>query len=221
MVPVSFGERDQARAIKIHAIKVNEIRILIGVLAAGSEPDLAIVFIDLINPANNKFSLRNLVFDSPFLCIHEVKVTPTVTLGDVDHIVGFFEPVDISEIQPLGVSGPNKGLALFIDQISQCTGLRIDFNDPISLVTTIDFYISKMAPVTQPVDIRRLPAVFVAVDFGFDLLASGDVEDAKLVEVQLLARQIVRSGFKNRASAAGWRGLHEINLLVIARFEAP
>src|SRR5882724_7322753 len=78
MVPVSFGERNQTRAIEIHTIKVNEIWILVGVLPAGTKPDLPVFFVDLINPAQNKFSLRDLIFDSAFLRIHQVKMTPTV-----------------------------------------------------------------------------------------------------------------------------------------------
>src|SRR5262245_35098927 len=119
MVPVAFCERDQARAVEIHAIKMNEIRILVRVLAAGSEPDLPIFFVNLIDPANDKLSFGYLVFNPPFLRIDQVKMPPTVALGDVNHFVGFFEPVDVSEVETLSVSGPDKRLALFIYQISQ------------------------------------------------------------------------------------------------------
>ena len=40
MAAVSLGQRDQAAAVEIDAVVVDEIRVLVGVLAAGVEPDL-------------------------------------------------------------------------------------------------------------------------------------------------------------------------------------
>ena len=49
MVAVSLGQRDQAAAIEIDAVVVNEIGILVRILAAGVKPNLALVFIDSID----------------------------------------------------------------------------------------------------------------------------------------------------------------------------
>src|SRR4051812_46683830 len=140
MVPISFRERDQTRAVKVHAVKLNEAWVLVGVLAPGPKPDLPFLFIDHVDAAQDKFPLRNLVLDRACPGIHQIEMSPPIALGDVNHLVRFFEPVHILEIQTLSMSSPNKGLCLFINQISQRASLRIDFDHPISLVPSVDLY---------------------------------------------------------------------------------
>src|SRR5438105_4083448 len=92
MVAVSRRERNQPAAVEIDAIVVNEIRVLIGIAAAGTEPDLALVFINPVDLANDVLSLRNLIFDGALFGVHKIEVPPTIPFGDIDQLVGLLEP---------------------------------------------------------------------------------------------------------------------------------
>src|SRR5262249_51193932 len=120
----------------------------------------------------------NLVLNPSFFRIHQIKMPPTIPLGHVNHLVGIFQPVDISEVQALGMSGPDKGFTFFVNQISQGARLRIRFNHAISLLTTIRLYISKMTLVLHPVKIRRFPTMFKAVELGLYLFSPANVKNA-------------------------------------------
>ena len=78
---VAGGESDQAGAVEIDAIIVNEIRILIGIAAAGAKPDLPLLFVDPLDPADDEVSLGDLVFDGPFLGIDQIQMPPAVALA--------------------------------------------------------------------------------------------------------------------------------------------
>jgi hypothetical protein len=67
MVAVGLRERDQARAVKVRAVVMYEVRILVRVLAAGVEPDLPLFLVDAIDAANDVLALRDLVLDAAFL----------------------------------------------------------------------------------------------------------------------------------------------------------
>src|SRR6267378_2194894 len=127
MVAVAFCQCDQTAAIEVDSIEVDEIGVLIRIPATRSEPDLPLLLINAINSTDHKLAFCNLVLDFPGLGVHEIKMTPTVPLGGINHFVGFFEPVDVTQVQTLGMGGPYKGRGLFIYEVSQCAGLGIHF----------------------------------------------------------------------------------------------
>src|SRR5437660_12408126 len=119
MVAVAFSQGHKAAAVEIDSIEVNEIRILVRISATSPEPELAIFLINAINAANNEFAFGNLVFDFRGFRIHKVEMTPTVALGGINHFIGFFEPVDVTQAEAFRVRGPDERFALFIYQIAK------------------------------------------------------------------------------------------------------
>ena len=56
----SVGECNEASAVEIHAIVMDEIRILIRVLAARRKPDLSVLFVNAVNAAITAIVLERL-----------------------------------------------------------------------------------------------------------------------------------------------------------------
>ena len=88
MVAVALGQGDEAGAVEVDAVVVDEIRVLPGILAAGAEPDLPLLLVDAVDAAHDVFALRDLVLDLALLRVDQVEVPPAVALGGVDDLVG-------------------------------------------------------------------------------------------------------------------------------------
>ena len=91
---VALGQGDQSGAVEIDAVVMDEVRILVGVLAAGAEPDLPLLLVDAVDAADDVRALGDLVLDLAGLGVDQVEVPPAVALGDVDDLVGPVEPGD-------------------------------------------------------------------------------------------------------------------------------
>ena len=193
VIAVAFGQRNQAATIKANAVVMHEIRVLIAALPARAKPDLPVFFIDPIDPAHDEFAFGDLVFDRPVLEVDQVKVPPSVAFGGVDDFISFFEPVDVTQAKPFGVCRPDKGNAFFIDDIADAAGVRIDLDETITLVTSIDLNISEMASVPHPMQVRGFPPMFEAIDLGLELFVSSDIKDARFVKIEFITGQIVRA----------------------------
>src|SRR5215467_12193586 len=165
MIALALGKRRQACAVEVDSIKLNEIGILTGVLSTGSKPNLTVLLIDSVNGADDVLPLCDLVLDPALLGVNQVKMPPAVALRDVNHLVGFFQPVHVFQPQALSMSSPNEGIRLFIDEIADSAGVRIDFNDSVTLMAAIRLDISEMKLVPHPVQAGRFPAVFVSIYF--------------------------------------------------------
>ena len=63
MLAVALGQGDQAGAVEVDAVVVDEVRILVRVLAAGAEPDLPLLLVDPVDAADDVFALGDLVLD--------------------------------------------------------------------------------------------------------------------------------------------------------------
>ena len=53
VVAVALGQRDEAGAVEVDAVVVDEIRVLVRLLAAGAEPDLALLLVDAVDAADD------------------------------------------------------------------------------------------------------------------------------------------------------------------------
>src|SRR5262249_11177371 len=144
MIAITLGKRRQACAVEVNSIELNEIGILTGVLSTGPKPYLTVLLIDSVNAADDVIPLCDLVLDPALLGVNQVKMPPSVALRDVNHFVGFFQPVYVFQTQALRMSGPNERIALFINQIVDSAIVRIDFNDSITLMAAIRLDISEM-----------------------------------------------------------------------------
>src|SRR2546427_8290178 len=134
VVAVALGKGDEAGPIQVNTVVMDEVGVLVRVFAAGAEPHLAVFFIDAVDAANNELAFGDLVFDSADFRIDKVEMAPAVAFGGVNHFIGFLEPVDVVEVQILGVGGPDEGIGFFIDDVAQSTGLGIDFNNAVALM---------------------------------------------------------------------------------------
>ena len=82
---VSFGEGNQAGAVEIDTVVMNEIGIFARVLAAGAKPNLALGVIDLVDAAHDVRPRGDDIPELAGICVDQIKVPPAVALGDVNH----------------------------------------------------------------------------------------------------------------------------------------
>ena len=54
---VALGQGDQAGAVEVDAVVMDEVGILVRVLAAGAEPDLALLLVDPVDAADDVLAL--------------------------------------------------------------------------------------------------------------------------------------------------------------------
>ena len=92
--PVAFGQGDQVRAVEIDAKILKEIRVLPAVPPAGAEPDLPVILVDPVDPADDPVALGDLVLDATLRAVHQVQVPPAVLLRHVDDLVRLGQVVD-------------------------------------------------------------------------------------------------------------------------------
>src|ERR1041385_4711103 len=78
VITVAFGEGGETGAIEVHAIEMDEVRILVGISPAGTEPNLAIFFVDAIDGADDKLAFGDLVRDFSSGDVNEVKMPPAI-----------------------------------------------------------------------------------------------------------------------------------------------
>ena len=84
MIGVGGRQRREAGAVEVDAVVVQEIWILAGRHAAGAEPDLALVLVDLLDVTHHPVTLRDLVLHGAGLAVVQVQVIPAVALGHPD-----------------------------------------------------------------------------------------------------------------------------------------
>ncbi len=116
---VALGENDQAAAIEIDPAIMDVIGILVGVDAAGAEPDLPRLVIDAIDAAHHPTPLGDLVFHSAGVGVVEIEMVPAVALRHPDDFIRFIEIVG-EELAAV----VDEGFALFVDDGAGVAGLR-------------------------------------------------------------------------------------------------
>ena len=163
MRAVALGEKRQARAVEVDAAIVDVIRVLIGVNAAGAEPDLAVLLVHAVHAAHHPFAPRDLVLHLPGLRIVEVEVVPAVALRHPEDLVGRVEVA-----VELLAAVVDERLALLVDDGAGAAGLGIHRDDAQDLVAAL------VVEEREPARIRR-PAIFLnAPGIGKQLVADRD-----------------------------------------------
>jgi len=85
---VSLGQGDQARAVEVDPVAVDQVRVLTGDAATGPEPDLARGLVHPVHAPDHPLAAGDRVPDAPPLHIDQVEVLPPVPLrGEEDLLV--------------------------------------------------------------------------------------------------------------------------------------
>src|SRR5262245_4718250 len=200
---ISRSESHEACAIKVHAVVVNEIRVLIGIAAAGAKPNLAIVFVDALDAADDIVALGDLVFDRSILGVDQIDMPPAIALGNIKDLVGLLEPRNWGDADVFGVSSPDERVSFFVDQIAAATAIGIDLDQPQALMTAIDLLIGEAVTVVVPANVGS--AKINPIDAALDFLLLGHIEDVQLVGREFVAREGVGAGVQNGPAAAARR----------------
>src|SRR5262245_12119158 len=108
MRSIAGGQSHEAGPIKVHTIKMDQIRILVRVPTRGAKPDLTLLFIDALDSADDEVALGDLTLDRPFLGIDQIQMPPAITLRDIDEFVTPFEPVHRPQSDAFGVRSPDE-----------------------------------------------------------------------------------------------------------------
>jgi len=132
MRAVAAGQDDQARAVEVDSTVVHIVRVLFGVDAAGTKPDLPLLFVHAIHSTDDPVSLRDLILDITGSRVDQVEMVPTVSLGHPDNFVR-----RVDELAVLLVGIIKECFAHFIDQRGSFARVRIDGNDPHHLMSTL------------------------------------------------------------------------------------
>jgi hypothetical protein len=218
VVAVALGQGDQARAVEVDAVVVDEVRVLAGVLAARPEPDLALRLVDAIDPADDPVALGDRVLHPALLGVDQVEVPPAVLLGDVNDLVGLLEPGDEVDAEVLRVRGPDERVALLVDQVAARAGVGVHLDDAEPLVAAVDLGVRERVAVAAPADAGG--AEVDLIDLALDLLLAFRVEQVQLVGGERVARQRVGLGLQLRPPAARRRGLDLVDRLDLGRLDA-
>ena len=203
VVAVAFGERDQTRAVEVHAVVMHEVRILIGILAAGVKPDLSFLLVDLVDAADNILARGDLILDAAVFDVEQVQVPPAVAFRGVNRLVAFRQPVDALQVDVLGMGRPDERLRFFVEDIEAFAGMRIDVDDPQPLVAAIDLFVGQVPAVAIPSDTWKVEVNLF--DVRLDPLLGVDIEDTQFVGREFVTGKVVWSAAQVRTAAAGRR----------------
>ena len=97
------GQRRQAGAVEIDAVVVLEVRVLAGVHAAGAEPELPLLFVDLDDVADRPRALGDLVLHRAGGAVDQIEVVPAVALRHPDHFLA------VGEVVAIALAGLQRG----------------------------------------------------------------------------------------------------------------
>src|SRR5215472_11192316 len=107
---------------------MDEIRILVRILATGKEADFALVLVDALQAAHHVIALGDLALDLSLRGVNEIEMPPTVALGGVEDFIRLSQISNDGEpgiLHALAVGGPYEGFTLFVDEIADLAGLGI------------------------------------------------------------------------------------------------
>ena len=211
---VALRQGDQAGAVEVDAVVMDEVGILIRVLTAGAEPDLTLRLVDRGRCPGRRTAPGDRVLDRAGLRVDQVEVPPAVALRGVDQLGRIVEPGHGAQADGLAVRGPDEGVALLVDDVARPAGLRIDPDHPVSLVPAVDLLVGEMPAVLVPAKPRLVEVD--PVDLGPDGLLGGDLEEVQFVGRELVAGQRIGARPQLGPAAAGGRRLDEVDLLPIA-----
>ena len=211
---VARRQGDQAGAVEIDSVVMDEVGILVRIPAAGAEPDLSLGLVDPVDAPHDVRTLGDRVLDCSGLRIDQVEVPPAVSLRHINQLVGFLEPGHGGQAEGLAMGRPDECLALLVDDIGDLAGLRVDPDHPVSLVPAIDLLIGEMPAVLVPPKPWLLEVD--PVDAGPDRLLRCDLEEVQFVRRELVAGQRIGAPPQLGPPAAGGRRLDQVDLLPIA-----
>src|SRR2546421_7049675 len=133
---------------------MNEVRIFTRVHAAGLKPNLALLFINFIDRANDPIALSDLVLQFAGLTIVQVEVVPTIAFRRPDEFPPIVQFVSIllSSVPRVWNQGTiiNERGRLFRDHRPRFGCRRVNFDYAVELMPALVVFKRKSAAVFSP-----------------------------------------------------------------------
>ena len=181
------------------------IRIFAFVETRSGEVDNPVRLIHVIDLANHPFALRHLSFHLPVRAVYQVKMTPSVPLGDPEQ---FFSVVEVVSVIVIII---DKSLCLLVHQMADRTVGRTHFTNDITLMAALVELERKSAAVFTPTGQVQIELVFIRSDIQCHLLACLHVKKDRQVNRQHVARLRVIAPLQDRLFLAGRTGFDQRN----------
>ena len=128
---------------------MHEIGILVSILAACLKPNLSLRLVDPLDAAEHKFPPGDL-FQLASPEIQQVEVSPAVTLGNVNRFFGARLVIQQAKSQRFDMSGPNKRVGFFVDQILHGATGNGDGDQSKALMPAVDLFIREGFAILAP-----------------------------------------------------------------------
>jgi hypothetical protein len=122
---VALGDEALLTAIELHAAEMQVIGVLLRVVAAGPEPQLAIRGIQALDAAHTELTAGDLAELLAGLGVEAVDVVPAAALGHPEELVALGEPT-----QPALVGVVEEGLDGLVKEDAHALTSRVDGEDP-------------------------------------------------------------------------------------------
>src|SRR5262249_36650673 len=132
MIGVRFSQRREATAVEIDPVVVDEVRVFAGIHAAGLEPDLALLFVYLLDAAHHPFAFRNLVLHLAGHSIVKIEMIPAVALRHPDDL---FPVANVTAVLLARIT--EKRLRLFADNGARFTRGGVNLDHAVELMPAL------------------------------------------------------------------------------------
>src|SRR5262245_40879247 len=149
-MPVALGESNQVGAIEIDAVVMDQVGVLVRVLAAGLEPDLPFVLVDTLDATNDVLARSDQVLDLALPGIDQVQVPPAIALGGIEDLLAIPQPAHRWQVHAVRVSRPDKCLGLLVDDIADLAGLCINLDQSETLMAAVRLLVGECVAVAVP-----------------------------------------------------------------------
>ena len=178
---VLLGECDQSGPVEVDSAELQEIRILVGVHAAGEEPDLALLLIDTLDAAHHPRSFGDLTLQDALLAVVQIEVVPSASFGCPQYFLAVPHGVQVVLVVVV-----NEGLGVLVYQSPNLAAEGVHLDDPTALVATVALLEHERVLVVLPAQ-PGWTAEVDRLDLGGPALLGRDREDEHLVRRKTVA----------------------------------
>src|SRR5262249_27537253 len=148
-----------------------EVRVFARIHATGLEPDLALLFVYLLDAAHHPFAFRNLVLHLASHPVVKIEVVPAVALRHPDDL---FPIANVAAILLARIT--EERLRFFADDGARFTRGRVNLDHAVDLMPAMVVFKRECAAVLAPFEPRQVVWIWKERVVHDDLLFGLDVE---------------------------------------------